>query len=255
MPARTIQLPNLRRLIIPDKGKVICESDLEQADAQVVAAEANDDKLRDIFADPNRDLHNENALTIFGPPLTSHRRHLAKTGVHLTNYGGSARTLSQSLGISLHESQAFQSIWFENHPGIPAWHKKTEYLLGTDGYLYNRFGYRKYFRSHPRKAFTEALAWTPQSTVAIIIHKAWLHIMRRLKEIEILIHCHDSLVFQCYPSYLMKNLKVLQSCFNDIIIPYPRPLTIPAGLSISMKSWGDVKETNWHPDKVLKALQ
>ena len=43
---KQLTLPNLRKMFIPDPGKFIFDCDLEQADAQVVAWEADDDEQR-----------------------------------------------------------------------------------------------------------------------------------------------------------------------------------------------------------------
>ncbi len=94
-----VSLPNIKTLFQPDPGFTIIDCDLAQADAQVVAAEADDDELRAIFNDPLRDLHNENAQAIFGgkhyPAGEVHpKRQMAKGGVHAVNYMVAARTLA-----------------------------------------------------------------------------------------------------------------------------------------------------------------
>jgi DNA polymerase I-like protein with 3'-5' exonuclease and polymerase domains len=62
--------------------------------------------------------------------------------------------------------------------------------------------------------------------------------------IELLMQVHDSLVFQ-YPAH-MRNpvLRALRPVLN-VPIPYPKPLTIRWGVSVSTKSWGHVKEIDW----------
>ena len=50
MVAANIRLPNVRRTIIPDPGYTIVDADLAGADAQVVAWEAGDEKLKSAFS-------------------------------------------------------------------------------------------------------------------------------------------------------------------------------------------------------------
>ena len=112
MVAKTTPLPNIRKLFVPDPGYMIADCDLAQADAQVVAWEADDEELKAVFRDPTADLHDENAKTIFGT-LTPANRQLAKAGVHLTNYGGKARTCATALGITVKQAEDFQRKWFQ----------------------------------------------------------------------------------------------------------------------------------------------
>jgi DNA polymerase I-like protein with 3'-5' exonuclease and polymerase domains len=84
----------------------------------------------------------------------------------------------------------------------------------------------------------EALAWIPQSTVAITINKGWLNLVHHLPQVKILLQVHDSLVFQ-YPisehPYILPEIKKQLA----IVIPYDDPLTIPVTIKTSTVSWGD----------------
>jgi DNA polymerase I-like protein with 3'-5' exonuclease and polymerase domains len=240
-------LPNLKRMFIPDTGKLIGDSDLEQADAQVVAWEADDDELKAIFRDPNVDLHNENCKTIFGSyPTDSNdsRRKRTKAGVHLTNYAGNARTLSKTLGLIIHEAERFQKIWFEAHPGIKRWHHDIEMQLQTRRYVCNKFGYRRFYFERLDNLLPQALAWIPQSTVALVINRGWDNIVNNLPEVEVLFQVHDSLVFQ-YDKHLDPSIRPRIKEQLSIVVPYDDPLIIGVGLALSDKSWGEVKGVSW----------
>ena len=75
MVAKTADLPNLRRLFVPDPDYIIIDVDLERADAQVVAWEADDEELKQMFRE-GVDIHEENSRTI------GCSRQQAKVGVH-----------------------------------------------------------------------------------------------------------------------------------------------------------------------------
>lgn len=242
-----MKLPNLRTLFTPDPGYLIGDSDLEQADAQVVAWEADDSDLKSIFRDPSLDLHNENCKSIFGKyptgPDDPHRKRV-KAGVHLTNYGGNGRTLAKTLGITVHEADKFQSKWFQMHPGIKNWHNEIERQLETRRYVENRFGYRRFYFDRIEMLLPQALAWIPQSTVALVINHGWKNLVTNLPEVEVLLQVHDSLVFQ-YPKHFDPQIRPVIRDNLLIEIPYDDPLTIGVGLSISNKSWGEVKDVSW----------
>lgn len=242
-----LKIPNLRRMFIPDPGMTIFDSDLQQADAQVVAWEADDDELKQIFRDPARDLHDENCRTIFNHAPTGRYAPLrakAKAGVHLTNYGGNARTLSKTLGITVHEADKFQATWFSAHPNIKDWHDEIERQLQTRRYVENKFGYRRFYFDRIERLLPEALAWIPQSTVGLVINHGWLNIDTNLPEVQILLQVHDSIVGQ-YPTHFDPQIRPALREQLLVEVPYDDPLIIGVDIATSTKSWGDVTKGEW----------
>lgn len=248
MVAKTIELPNVKKMFLPDQGYYICDSDLAQADAQVVAWEADDNILKEIFHDPDKDLHNENALAIF-KKLTPYNRSMAKRGVHAVNYGVSARTLAISLGITIRQAEDFIYKWFEAHPGIADWHDRTMEALQTTRTIYNKFGFRKVFYDRIEMALPQALAWVPQSTVAIAINKGMLQTDNNVPDTEMLLQVHDSVVYQTKIQGFLDRREELRKNL-EVVVPYNDPLIIPIGLSVSRKNWGEVLEVPWEGDKI-----
>jgi DNA polymerase I-like protein with 3'-5' exonuclease and polymerase domains len=93
-------------------------------------------------------------------------------------------------------------------------------------------------------SFTEALAWIPQSTVALVITKAMNQLHLEHPWVEQLFQVHDSLVVQVPACDLERGLRALHQCMHQVI-PYPDPLVIPSSADISSSSWGDVKLVEW----------
>lgn len=246
MVARTVKLPNVRKLFLPDRGYMIVEMDLEGADAQVVAWDAGDEDLKNVFKSRGQ-IHIHNAIALFGPdalgnpPSKQHPRYReVKTAVHGTNYGASARTIAKQLGWSLKTAEEFQRKWFELHPAIKAWHERISLELQTKGQVKNAFGYRRVFFDRPESAFTQALAWIPQSTVALVTLKAAAQIRKQFPFVEFLLQVHDSLVFQIPIAKKDMIPKIVAAAHYPV--PYPDdPLTIPWSVKTSTESWGDAK--------------
>ena len=242
----TIDLPNIRKLMVPDRGMVLCDVDLAGADAQVVAWESGDEQLKAAFR-AGLKIHVVNAKTLFGEermgPDGKAEPYYTRTkvGVHLTNYGGKAYTCSKALGISRAAAQQFQDKWFELHPKIGDWHRRVERELQTTRMVTNRFGFKRLYLGRLEHSFTEALAWGPQSTVAIVINHGLARIHEEFPEVELLLQVHDSLVFQL-PAYLFPKAlpRIRQLLLTPV--PYPDPLIIQCGLKVSWDSWGDVKK-------------
>ena len=257
-----IILPNVRKLFLTDPGFVQYEADLKGADAQVVAWEAEDEDLMSAFR-AGLDVHVKNAEDMWGTAFTKLQDHAkkakrkeTKTAVHLTNYGGRPKTLSQSLSWTIKDAETFQRRWFSIHPNIPnIFHRKVRESLERNRTIHNRFGFRIVYFGRIDDAFTEALAWIPQSTVALTTFMGAKQLEERYWPEQlapgwmprsaadlagILLQTHDSLNFQ-FPLALDPGPEQLSRDLA-VPIPYPSPLTIPWELKRSTKSWGDMEE-------------
>ncbi len=243
MVASTISLPNVKKMFIPDEGYTIIDADLEKADAQIVAWEAGDEELKQIFRE-GKNLHIENAKMVYG--LTHVEKsseqgspyHRAKQGVHAVNYGCKARRLAEVLDITVHEAEMFIKRWFSAHPRILAWHERIKVELKQYRKVRNPFGFERFYFDRVESIFPEALAWVPQSSVAIVTNKGLLNIDNNLPEAQLLIQVHDSLVLQV-PTELIPDIYSTILSNMLIPIPYSDPLTIPVSIAASTKSWGD----------------
>jgi hypothetical protein len=258
----SIVLPNVRKLFVPDPDYIMFEADLKGADAQVVAWEADDEDLKNAFR-KGLNLHAHNAEAMWGAEFTrlpegsyarDEKRQLCKRGVHLTNYGGSERGMAQALGLTVIEASRFQRRWFSIHPKILKWHDRIRGDLARNRTITNIFGFRRVFFDRIDACFTEALAWGPQSTVALNTFRGALQLEAKYWPEQqqlgwspdpsnpegILLQTHDSLNPQfhsarCPPPDDIK--KVL-----EVVLPYPDPLVIPWDLKKTTKSWGEMEK-------------
>ena len=248
--------PNLRDMFVPDPGYTIFDADLSGADAQVVAWEANDEDLKAAFR-AGLKIHHKNAEDMWGrtythgsEPARKRMYKEIKQGVHGTNYGGSARTIARTLGWTVHEADMFQHRWFDIHPAIRDWHRRTDATLQASRTITNAYGYRIIFFDRTHQDLPKALAWTPQSTVAINCFEGAILVDDALNppgetpKVEWLLQVHDSLVFQIkthlVPEVLPQMAKLLPNP-----VPYPDPLIIPWEVACSTESWGQCEEIPW----------
>lgn len=255
-------MPNIRKMFIPDPGYTIFDVDLAGADAQVVAYEAEDLDLINAFK-AGLDVHSKNAEDLWGAAFTklpgdkdngpkSKKRKECKQGVHLTNYGGSARTAAKVLGWTIKEAEEFQRRWFSIHPGIKKhFHGRVESSLRNTRMVKNRFGNRRVYFDRIDSCFTEALAWIPQSTVAEVSFRGGLQLLERTGSVygrrgellsfgwvEILLQVHDSLVFQVRSEHENRIGEIRSHLQYPVPYDVPSPLTIQWGIARSRVSWG-----------------
>lgn len=260
-------MPNVKKLFVPDLGKMIFDCDLQGADAQVVAWEAGDEDLKETFR-RKEDIHAKNATDMWGekftrlepetPPWKKLRKE-NKQGVHATNYGVSAKTLAGILGWTVHDTETFMKRWFSIHPKIQTWQKRTLHSLETSKSVTNAFGFRRTYYDRIDQLLPQALAWIPQSTVGLVVTKAMNAIEHEfldyptnkvknptyLSWVEFLIQVHDSMVFQTPMEYVNRHRLLQIKKGLHVVIPYPDPLVIPFSLSYSPKSWGDCEKHEW----------
>ena len=252
----TFKLPNMRQMYVPDQGYTFFDMDLDRADLQVVVWEADDEMLKAALR-MGADIHLLNAYSLENkspPPLEElveshskyadhrgprkHKREFAKVFCHATNYGGSPRTIAAATGNAVNEVDRAQRLWFSAHPGIKAWHERTEEQIRKHRFVENRFGYRWHIFDRLDRALPQALAWTPQSTVGCYINRIWLAIYEQVPDAQVLIQVHDSLAGQ-FPTHKAEECKRMIGEASRIIIPYDDPLIIPTGMKTSTVSWGD----------------
>lgn len=250
------RLPNIRSMYVPDPGFTFFDMDLDRADLQVVVWEADDAMLKAALR-LGADVHLLNVYSLDNkepPPLEElveshprypdhrgprkHQREFAKVFCHATNYVGSAKTVAAHTGRTVHEVDRAQKNWFEQHPGILSWHRRTEEQIRRYRFVENKWGYRWHIFDRLDQLLPEACAWVPQSTVGILINKIWLAFHEQLPEVEVLLQVHDSLAGQ-FPTHRREFLLPKMREASRIVIPYEDPLVIPTGVKISAESWGE----------------
>lgn len=271
--------PNMRKAFTPNRDYEIAEFDLAGADAQVVAWEANDADLKHAFRTGLK-LHIHNVRMLYPEKTkdmtdedlkaTDHSGgiyHNSKRRVHGTNYGAQPGTFVSKLRTSLAEEQEFHERWFHLHPGIKDWHNRTHRTLAglqcwrcgkitggnrlcpacgavTGRTIGNKFGYRIVYFDRVSDLFTKALAWSPQSTVAINTNKGALAIVDQCPWVELLLQVHDSLICQ-WPSRYSDRLPDVKRALHTVTVPYADPLTIGWGCKLSKVSWGHAEPIKW----------
>lgn len=244
--------PAVRRLFRPDPGHMLIDCDLSGADAQVVAWEANQPELKDAFKQ-GLNVHNYNGERLWGKSYDPKRvrrkltwRDECKRGVHGTNYLSGVRNLASVLGWTIREVEAFQAAWFQLNPGILDWHDRIAHSINTRRRIDNQFGLSITYFDRPDNILPKAVAWIPQSTVAVSCARGAVQLDEAAPWLEILLQVHDSVVFQLpYHRVAPSSFETIKRHL-EIVVPYPNdPLIIPWGLATSDKNWAEVKKTEW----------
>lgn len=220
--------PNLRSVIIPDKGYLLGYSDLSQVEDRIVAYTGG--VLKKIYAFENDiDAHSLTATAIFKTTIeevkaeakrckaegkTPPMRYLGKQSNHAMNYGERERTFmlnvnkrSDETGIRINfsDAKAIRTAHFDFYPEIETgyWPFIAEQLY-RNRTIRNPFGYERTFHSCridskgkiDDASMRDAYSWYPQSTAPEIINRGMARIASQLPQVQILLHAHDAILWQ-----------------------------------------------------------
>lgn len=210
------QPEEVRRMYVADNGMSFMYPDFSQAEARVVAYLARCDGLIELFNDPNRDVHRENAARIFRKPLESinkNERYLAKRVVHAANYGMEADRLAAVVNqdaattgvrITVDEARMLLNAYFMLYPEIKeVFWKNVQREIERTRTLTNPFGFQRVFYGRPTDSMLrDAYSWIPQSTIGVLGRMAWANVYdlehkHPTLELQTLCQVHDSILTQC----------------------------------------------------------
>ena len=106
---------NVRRAIIPAKGKILMEVDYSSAELRWLAFLSKDEALTEIFRE-GRNLHKETATKLYGPNFTPAQKMRAKAVNFGIAYGREAQSFKDEYNISIEEAEHMITGWLNAYP-------------------------------------------------------------------------------------------------------------------------------------------
>jgi uracil-DNA glycosylase family 4 len=204
----------VREMLVADKGYVIVETDMSQAEARIVALLGNDYKLLEMF-NKKQDIHKITAAMIFGvevSAITKDLRFIGKTARHAGHYGMkkhrcmelvNTEAKRQKIDINISEWRAGVILekFHKFSPNVQGVFQEgvKKALQDNNHSLVNPFGrYRQFFDRWGEELWKEAWSHIPQSTVPDAIRRAGIRAKKRfVKEgidARFVVEAHDALV-------------------------------------------------------------
>ena len=267
IPVRTEEGRMIRRLFMADEGKILIACDLRQAEAMVVAWEAEDLMKMEQFLDPNTDVHWEYAREIFEIPGSipykpkalfkdrytqeSHAlkeyRDLGKTTRHATNYDEGPYKFQASLvtwgfHLPFRTCRDILKSAIAKDPMLAEWKRKIREKLNADRFLISSFGDKRLCQARLNdETYRAFYAFSPQNTVGRILQHAIQDIHEKFDYIEPLLNVHDEVISQIYPKDLDRAVRDIRSAMERPLMIHGRELTIPCDFKVG-PTWGDLKE-------------
>jgi len=235
----------LRKIYIPDEGKIFINADLSQAEARVVAAICGDKEWVEEFQ--REDTYKRIASFLFDvdkDKVSKDQRQVAKKVTHACNYGESWRGLSEVLRCPAADAKRLMNKLYKFRPFLNKWHLEIERDIKQKRILRSDYGrILQFFGNIAQKDIRTGLSFKPQGIVADYLNRGIVDLYKKIPNIDLLIQVHDSILFQTEDDY--ENVKRITEKTKEII---ERPINvngfefkIPCDIEMGM-NWYDMVE-------------
>ncbi len=254
IPVRTPIGRELRKFFAAEQGAdsacVLVDADYSQIELRVLAHVANDPAMREDFLQ-GHDIHASTAARVFNMPqelITSQLRSRAKAVNFGIVYGIGAYSLSQDIGVSVKEADAYIKEYLRNYSGVDAYMKNVAESARETGYVEDMFGRRRYLpelksSNFNMRSFGERVARNMpiQGAAADIIKIAMIRVSRRLEaeglQARMILQVHDELIVEC-PESEQERVKALLTEEMEQAVNLSVPMVAEANAG---RTWYDAK--------------
>lgn len=238
-PPKTLRFPFMAPV-----GRVFLSPDQKQAEARIVAYDAECIRQIEKFKDPKWSIHMELGTHIFGePPEKDNPKYIAsKAGVHGGNFRMGALKLAKTTGVNVQTCKLALGGYHSLYPEIPNWHMKQKQLVLTKGQLTNPFGFsRVFYRALaavvltgvlPTDEWNDICSWIPQSCPPFITNLAFMALMDRLEYVYLHHQGHDSFLVSVPWEKAQEAAEVALECLKIPMTIKGRTFTIPNDMQI-----------------------
>ena len=239
IPVRTELGRELRRFFLPENEHyVIIDADYSQIELRLLAHVSEDANMIRAFRE-GADIHASTAATVFGVPqseVTLEMRKKAKAVNFGIMYGIGAFSLSDDIGVSRAEAQAYIDQYLAGFPGIDAYFKRTIAGGYENGYVTTLFGRRRYIpelatSNKMQQKFGERVAMNSpiQGTAADIIKLAMIRVHERLQrsgiDARLILQVHDELLIEAHRDHADEAERILREEMENAV-SYSVPLDV-----------------------------
>ena len=251
IPVRLELGRELRKVFVPsDDEYVFLDADYSQIELRVLAHMADDEILIEAFK-AGQDIHRLTASQVFNVPfdeVTKKQRSNAKAVNFGIVYGIGAFSLSQDLGITRKEAEAYIESYFAKYPKIKEYMNTTIKNAENNGFVSTIFGRRRPMpelkaSNFIQRSFGERVAMNMpiQGSAADIIKIAMVKVYDELKarklKSRLILQIHDELLIEAHKSEVDEVSKLLKTCMEDAV-----SLSVPIEVEIKMgNTWYETK--------------
>lgn len=229
IPIRTEVGRRIRHAFVASPGYVLLSCDYSQIELRVVAALANDTRMKEAF-EAGRDIHTETASAIWEisrEDVTKEQRRIAKAINFGIIFGQGPHGLSQVAGISYADAKKFIDTYFAVYSGVKTFMETTKTFVREHGYAETLFGRRRSFPDIQSplpqlraQAERMAINMPVQGTDADLMKLAMIEVDAMLPTLSpksrLLLQVHDELVLEVLPEEVERVAKAIKQTMELI---------------------------------------
>lgn len=207
IPVRTELGSQMRRFFRAGEGFTLIDADYSQIELRVLAHIAKDEGMLTAFRE-HMDIHTSTAARVFNLPpefVTPLMRSHAKAVNFGIVYGIGAYSLSQDIGVSVAEADAYIKEYLDQFSGVRQYMQDIVAFAKEHGYVQTLFGRRRQIpdinasnKNIAAGAQRIALNTPVQGSAADIIKIAMVRVYRRFKALglksRLILQVHDELI-------------------------------------------------------------
>lgn len=234
-----LELPFMRKYILPDKGGLFGHRDYSQQEPRILGHFENDKLCAQYNNDPTTDVHsyvNEQIRLLTGLVLS---RRAAKTTILGMIYGMGLGTLAQRLGVDVEMAKKIRNAMYTAVPGLRVIEQETK-MRGKMGQPVKTWGGRLYYCEEPRliggRMCTfeyKLLNYLIQGSAADCTKQAVINYDNTKREGRFLVTVHDEINISAPKSAIKREMKILKDAMSDVEFDVPMVSDAKTGLT-----WG-----------------
>lgn len=240
-----IELPLVRRYILPDKGHIFLHRDYSQQELRLLAYFENDKLLAAYRENPRMDVHEYVSQSIF--QITG--QHLERRFVKILNfgmlYGMGIGKLAASMGIDVNAARTIKNAQLHALPGLKQLNRDIQQLADADEPIHT-FGGRQYYQEPPiiingkKISFVyKLLNYLIQGSAADVTKDALIRYHEQKKDGRFLVTVYDEINASAPRDVAKKEMKILKNSMEKFDIDVPMLSDGKWG-----PNWADVKKFN-----------
>lgn len=224
----------IRKVLIPDPGKIFMNYDLSQVEPRIVATLSRDEFALNLWKE-GKDVHRWTASIALSLPLDycwklakdSPERFIGKVTRNGGNLGmgskrfkdstnADARKFGFPLTLKLREADDILKRFHKASPNIQGvFHKEVKELLFTQGTLINAFGRKRtFFDRKDEETAKQAYAWIVSSSAGDYFKIHMLEVWKKAPWIEFLMENHDACLVQIPIGKEKEAYELIMGCYK-----------------------------------------
>ena len=228
-------------------GYLLIQADYSQAELRWMAYMSEDPTLIGIYADTDRDLHDEVSLQLYGENFTYEDRIRAKAVNFGIAYGRTPQSISAEYGMSVLEARGILNNWFKQFSGVKSWidGQHTKALQGKPittpmGRSWTHSMVTKGNKEEVRKS---SVNWPIQGSASDCTTYAMIKMHEPLKEIGAwqLVPVHDSVLVEVPEDRVDRAVEIMRNIMPEtppqVNMPFEYQIDVEVG-----QRWGELKE-------------